>query len=123
MTMTTMTERRKTFRRRALMAGTVRLQTQTSTYSCVVRNISATGAQLTMSGAMWLPESFELEIRHRDIRVGARAVWRDNTEMGIEFVRRDGEAFRSARQEDYVRLLETEREALKLRVRQLLEEC
>lgn len=121
-TATTSAERRKTFRRKALMAGTIRLQTQTSTYSCVVRNLSATGARLAISGAMWLPENFDLEIRHRDIRVGARAVWRDNTEMGIEFTRRDGEAFRSTRQEDQVRSLEVEREKLKLRVRQLSEE-
>ncbi len=115
-------ERRTSFRRRALMGGTLRYRTQPATHSCVVRDISTSGARLVMTGAAWLPENFELEIRHRDLRVNARAVWRKDEEIGIEFLSKGEVPFRSARAEDRVRVLEIERQKLQLRIRQLSEE-
>jgi hypothetical protein len=116
------TERRGDFRRRALMGGTIRFRTRESVLSCVVRNISTTGAKLTMDGAVWMPENFELEISHQDVRVNARAVWRNESEIGVAFLMRDGQPFRSARREDAMTRLERERERLTTRVRQLSEE-
>lgn len=115
-------ERRDSFRRRTLMAGTLRFKTRRSVLSCVIRNLSVSGARLEISGAHWVPDRFELDIPHQDIRVEARAMWRSSEQMGIAFLRVNGEPFRSARMEDKVNALEAERELLKLRVRQLSEE-
>ena len=121
-------ERRAKVRQKALMTGSIRFRTRTGTLSCVVRNLSETGAKLVVTGSMWLPENFELEIQHQDIRIDARPVWRGATEMGVVFVpRRDGHGHpanyaKRASDEDKVISLEAERDKLKQRVHQLTEE-
>lgn len=115
-------ERRTEYRRRALMAGTLRFKTRSGTLSCVVRDLSETGAKLVISSPMWIPEQFELEIQHQDMRIDARPVWRGATEMGIAFISKRNEQGRSARAEEKVISLEAERERLQRRVRQLSEE-
>lgn len=117
-------ERRAEARRRALMTGTIRFRTRSGSLSCVVRNISDKGAKLVVTGSMWLPERFELEIPHLDLRIAARAVWREATEMGIAFTAPQARARqgRSLRAENKVVELEAERARLALRVRQLSEE-
>lgn len=115
-------ERRTDPRRRALMTGTIRFKTRTGSLSCVVRNISDTGAKLVVSGSMWLPERFELEIPHQDLRIEARPVWREATEMGIVFTETSERSGRSIRAEGKVISLAAERDALQRRVRQLSEE-
>lgn len=115
-------ERRADPRRRALMTGIIRFKTRTGSLSCVVRNISETGAKLVVSGSMWLPERFELDIPHQDLRIEARPVWREATEMGIAFIETSERTGRSARAEEKVVSLAAERDALQRRVRQLSEE-
>jgi len=121
-------ERRTKVRRKALMTGTMRFKTRSGTLSCVVRNLSMTGAKLVVTGSMWVPENFELEIQHQDIRIDARPVWRGATEMGVVFTpRRDDKGqladyAKRANAEDKVISLEAERDKLKQRVRQLSEE-
>ena len=121
-------ERRSNARRKALMTGTIRFRTRTGTLSCVVRNLSTTGAKLVVTGSMWVPENFELEIQHQDIRIDARPVWRGATEMGVVFTpRRDAQGrpadyAKRASTEDKVISLEAERDKLRQRVRQLSEE-
>jgi hypothetical protein len=115
-------ERRNAVRRRALMSGSLRIKTGNSVHSCVVRNLSVTGARLSIQGGHWLPDRFVLDIPHQDIRVGARIMWRAEGAIGVAFQCEDGEEFRSIRQEEKVRHLEQERAALSQRVRQLSEE-
>lgn len=115
-------ERRAQVRRRALMTGTIRFKTRSGSLSCVVRNMSDKGAKLVVTGSMWLPESFELEIPHQDLRIEARPVWREATEMGIVFTEIPERHGRSARAENKVVSLAAERDALQRRVRQLSEE-
>lgn len=115
-------ERRADPRRRALMTGIIRFKTRSGSLSCVVRNMSAAGAKLAVTGSMWLPESFELEIPHQDLRIEARPVWREATEMGIAFTEVAARAGRSAHAEEKVVSLAAERDALQRRVRQLSEE-
>lgn len=112
-------ERRGPFRRRALMSALVRAKTHSGTHSCVVRNLSTSGAMLACTDSMWLPEHFELEIPKQDIRINARAVWRSNEAMGIEFLGKLDKDSRSARAEEQVIYLKAEREALQQRLREL----
>lgn len=79
-------ERRREYRHRALMGGAVRFRARNATLDGIVRNISVGGARLQVANAMWLPEQFELDIRHQDIRVEARVVWRELGEAGISFL-------------------------------------
>ena len=113
-------ERRVPFRRRALMSALVRAKTHSGTHSCVVRNLSTSGAMLACTDSMWLPEHFELEIPKQDIRINARAVWRTNEAMGIEFLGNLDKDARSARAEDHVIVLKAEREALQQRLREMI---
>lgn len=117
-----MTERRQAYRRRALMGGRIRFRVQTATLDCLVRNLSDGGARLVLDNAMWLPEQFDLDIRHRDLRVGARVIWRRLREAGIAFMPDAPVMGRSLRHEQSLRVLEGERQALRARVRQLSEE-
>ena len=112
-------ERRGPQRRRALMSATVRAKTHSATHSCMVRNLSANGAMLACTDSMWLPEHFELEIPKQDLRINARAIWRSNEAMGIEFLGTLDKDARSARAEEKVIVLQAERQALQRRLREL----
>ncbi len=115
-------ERRRAFRRRALMNGTLRFKARNGSLSCVIRNLSATGAKLTAHQAYWIPAQFELEIPHQDIRIDAHVVWRDDREMGIVFEAPRDKAARSVQLEEKAHLLQAERDMLARRVRQFTEE-
>jgi PilZ domain len=113
-------ERRGPFRRRALMAALVRAKTHSGTHSCVIRNLSTSGAMLACSDSMWLPEHFELEIPKQDIRINARAVWRSNEAMGIEFLGKLDRDARSVEAEEKVIYLKAQRDALQQRLREMI---
>jgi PilZ domain len=115
------TERRHCQRQRTLMSATLRSRTRTGTHSCLVRNLSERGAMLVCTGVAWLPDVFELEIAYRDLRVEARAVWRDNTGMGIAFSGTLAGDARPARIEDKLTQFQAEREALRQRLTELIE--
>jgi hypothetical protein len=84
--MTNSIERRREYRRKALMGGLILARDTGATYDCLVRNLSAGGAQVHVANANWLPERFELDIRHRDLRIAARIVWRDAGRAGVAFL-------------------------------------
>lgn len=115
-------ERRRAFRRRALMSGNLRFKARNGSLSCVIRNLSTTGAKLAADRAWWIPAQFELEIPHQDIRIDAHVVWRDDREMGIAFAAPSDTAARSIQVEERANSLQVERDALALRVRQFTEE-
>lgn len=115
-------ERRSAYRRRALMSGTLRFKARNGSLSCVIRNLSVTGAKLAADRAYWIPAHFELEIPHQDIRIDAHVVWRDDREIGIAFVGPRDKAARSVEAEEKVNHLQAERDALACRVRQLTED-
>lgn len=104
------------------MAGTIRFKAQSATLEGIVRNISTSGARLQVSNAAWLPEQFEFDIRHQDIRIGAQVIWRGIGEAGISFLPYERQNGRSPRQDDALHRLHAERERLRARVRQLSEE-
>lgn len=115
-------DRRSASRRRTLLGGTVRYNARKSSLSCRIRNMSATGALLEITGASWLPDQFELDIPHHDIRAPVRAVWRDNDRMGVLFVPQSKPAAQSLSEVGKLSRLQAEREMLKARVRDLSNE-
>ncbi|MDB5650150.1 MAG: type pilus assembly PilZ, partial [Hyphomicrobiales bacterium] len=57
-----------------------------STMDCQVRNLSATGAKLSLSESVGLPSVFTLEIPSRQKSYRAELRWRSGESVGVEFV-------------------------------------
>jgi len=76
-------EHRNTQRQRTLKAGKIILHHGTSVIDCTVRNISATGASITLPNAATVPADFELQIdgQARPCKVA----WRRLDRMGVKF--------------------------------------
>lgn len=78
-------EKRPASRIRTIMNARIIFNNGSSTLDCIVRNLSETGAKLEVSGAVTVPERFELDIPRKGERRRARIVWRRSDEMGIAF--------------------------------------
>src|SRR3954471_9295881 len=78
-------ERRRYPRSRSCYGGVIAFNARKSTIDCVVRNFSVAGAKIAMTGAVLLPDSFDLAIARKDTRFRAHLVWRNDTEAGVAF--------------------------------------
>lgn len=78
-------ERRVAPRLRTLKRARVLFNNRFSTIDCVVRNVSRTGALLTVDTAVHLPMRFELAIGDEELRP-AKLVYRRETFAGIRFL-------------------------------------
>ena len=78
-------ERRVAPRIRTLKRGKVIFNDRFSTFDCIVRNISATGALLTIDEAAHLPKLFEVRIGEEAERP-AKLVYRRGVLAGIRFL-------------------------------------
>jgi len=79
-------DRRSSKRRRTVLTGKVLFNNRASVFDCTVRDLSDTGAQLTLADVTALPPDFELEIPSRDILVPARLMWSRGKNHGVRFV-------------------------------------
>jgi hypothetical protein len=79
-------EHRRSLRRRTLLSAVVRQTNLLSTWQCVVRNMSETGARLEIPNGAFLPDRFVLDIPVRAIRVPSAVVWREPAAVGVRFV-------------------------------------
>jgi len=88
--MATVQEQRSAPRRRAYLAGEIfGLQGDGDT-TCVIRNISASGARLRLQTAA--PSVFDLRIPRDGSVRRARRVWQNGDECGVAFVGEDAKA-------------------------------
>lgn len=78
-------ERRVAPRLRTLKRARVLFNNRFSTIDCVVRNVSRTGALLTIDTAVHLPMQFELAIGDEPLRP-AKLVYRRETFAGVRFL-------------------------------------
>jgi hypothetical protein len=76
-------ERRTTQRHRTLKAGKIVLHRGSSVIDCTVRNISATGAAISVVNAATLPAEFELRF-DGEARL-CTVAWRRLDRMGVKF--------------------------------------
>ncbi len=82
----TTVERRQHARRRQLKASTIVLHNMQSTYKCVTRNISPTGAGIEFVGSMpELPSVFTLAIDSDGIEHDCTLVWLTGQRAGVTF--------------------------------------
>ncbi|KQQ80561.1 hypothetical protein ASF65_10030 [Aureimonas sp. Leaf324] len=79
-------ERRVAPRTRILKSGKILFNNRYSTFDCTVRNISATGALLTIDPAVPLPKVFEIRIGDEEAVRPAKLVYRRDSLAGIHFM-------------------------------------
>ena len=72
-------------RGRSYYGGVIAFNARKSTIDCVVRNFSRAGAKIAMTGAVLLPDSFDLAIARKDTSFRAHLVWRNTSEAGVAF--------------------------------------
>jgi hypothetical protein len=78
-------ERRRYPRGRSYYGGVIAFNARKSAIDCVVRNFSRAGAKIAMTGAVLLPDSFDLAITRKDSGFRAHLVWRSDSEAGVAF--------------------------------------
>jgi len=78
-----MDEHRNAPRNRVLIAGTVEFAG--SSVSCMVRNISATGAALDVGSSVGIPEQFTLRLPTDGQRLPCQVLWRKERRVGVVF--------------------------------------
>ncbi len=84
------TDKRASDRRRTVLKGRVLFNNRASVFDCTVRDLSDTGAQLTLPDVSALPHEFELEIPSKDILVQAQVMWSRGKNHGVRFVQSSG---------------------------------
>ena len=77
---------RKALRKRSYLRGAINFNKACNTFDCVVRDISPEGARLDLSGAVSLPDIFDLYIPQKERTLCANIAWRNGEEVGVAFV-------------------------------------
>lgn len=83
---------RSSERMRAFMAARILYNKGMMQADCTVRNLSDGGAKLEISGAVTLPEEFDLVIPQKNLRRRVRLCWRQDDACGVRFLTDDGPA-------------------------------
>jgi hypothetical protein len=78
-----MDENRRASRQRVLKAGTIEFDQ--AAYSCMVRNLSDTGAALDLPNAKDVPSDFRLVTDYGRVMLSCRVVWRKKNRLGVVF--------------------------------------
>lgn len=80
-----MIERRRALRHRTFKGGSLIFSVAPPIY-CVIRNMSETGAQLTLEGPVGTPDEFTLLIKPEMTKRACQVVWRKADKIGVQFV-------------------------------------
>ncbi len=87
-------ERRWAWRKSSILAGQIISDQLQAVVPCVVRDLSATGARLTLhadrrstlGSAAGLPPTFKMVIEHDGVEVDCALQWAGETEAGVRFL-------------------------------------
>lgn len=82
--MGSMNEHRIAPRKRVLKAGTIEFGG--GAIDCTVRNLSETGAALSVESPVGIPSEFNLIVSTDQVNRTCRVVWRKENRIGIAFV-------------------------------------
>jgi len=80
-----MSEHRRETRQRVFLKGRIVFNNGSSSFDCLVRDMSSSGARLVMSDATTLPEAFDLYIPQKDRTYRAILRWRREDGIGVIF--------------------------------------
>jgi len=78
-----MLERRSGLRRRAYYGGRLAFHARTATIDCIVRNLSAEGAQIELGNPAAVSDRVDLSITHQGVSYFGRIVWRRKNSAGL----------------------------------------
>jgi hypothetical protein len=78
-------ERRKIVRRKALKGGRIVFHDGHSTLSCVIRNLSDTGARLQIANVVGVPAEFALHFDDGSLPRQCVVIWEKGSTLGVEF--------------------------------------
>jgi PilZ domain len=78
-------ERRQSIRTRCLFSGQAVLSEKTSAISCMVKDMSDSGARIAFGGSTLLPRSFDLSVERKNMRRNVTIVWRRQDMAGVIF--------------------------------------
>jgi len=79
-------EARKTRRRRVLEIGLIRFGDMPMGWSCVVRNLSETGAALDIGSHVSIPDQFTLIVLPEKKMYLCHVIWRKELRIGFKFI-------------------------------------
>ena len=77
------TEHRRESRHKVFLKGRITFNNGASSFDCLVRDMSVSGARLALSETATLPEAFDLHIPQKDKTVRASLRWRREDGVGI----------------------------------------
>jgi hypothetical protein len=83
-----MDERRASPRQRRLNAAKIIFNDSPSVIDCVVRDVSAGGAQLLVASPIRIPDLFDLQINRTGARYPSKVAWRSKDRIGVTFLSR-----------------------------------
>jgi hypothetical protein len=78
-------DKREAQRHRTLKGGSIVVNDGFSTFDCTVRNLSASGAKLTVVSSLGIPQRFALAMADGR-RFDCEIAWRTETEIGVRFL-------------------------------------
>jgi hypothetical protein len=81
------TERRPKRRKRVLWAGIITYADGAYCFDCTIRDVSETGARVTIGKNAQFPSDFYLINIHDCIAYDAKVVWNDGSDIGVSFKR------------------------------------
>jgi hypothetical protein len=76
-------ERRAGPRKTVLMSGAIEFAG--STISCLISNISISGAAIELTNTRNIPERFDLVFKADDARIPCHVIWRQDERIGVAF--------------------------------------
>ena len=79
-----MNEKRAAKRLRTLRSGSIAIEGRPS-IDCSIRNLSTTGAQLSVKTNEFIPDRFELFIVREQLTLPATVRWRKGNRLGVHF--------------------------------------
>ncbi|KNY19358.1 PilZ domain-containing protein [Methylobacterium sp. ARG-1] len=80
-----MTDHRKETRQRVFLKGRIVFNNGSSSFDCLVRDLSVSGARLVLSDATTLPQVFDLYIPQKDRTYRSTLCWRREDGIGVTF--------------------------------------
>jgi hypothetical protein len=80
-----MDEKRKTPRRRVLKEGKIVFADGNCVLDCTIRDMSESGARLSIASTVGIPERFQLFQKSSGLLYPARLAWRQANVIGIQF--------------------------------------
>src|ERR1700712_2937978 len=81
-----MLEQRRAHRARTILGAKAVFNNGLSSVGCHVRDLSDTGAKLSLEPGTLVPDEFQLEIPLKNLSFKARIKWRDGQSVGVVFL-------------------------------------